>query len=215
MLTMLKIEDITMGYAGKPVINLDELILPEGGQCLVTGSSGGGKTTLLYAIAGLMPILSGRIVINGIDITKLREAEMDHFRGVNIGIIFQTLHLMHSLTVMENLMLASYAVGVPPKMPHIEEVLRKLNIYDKKDALPYSLSQGQAQRTAIARAMLHSPKLIIADEPTSSLDDRNCDAVIALIKEVAQETNAALVIATHDGRVKPHFDNIIHFENAS
>jgi len=209
---MLSIEDIVVGYNDKPVINLDKLSIPESGQCLITGSSGGGKTTLLYAIAGLIPIQSGKITINGIDISKLRETEMDHFRGIHLGIIFQTLHLMRSLTVMENLLLASYAVNMPPKPEHIEELLHRLDIYEKKDELAHNLSQGQAQRVAIARAVLHSPKLIIADEPTSSLDDKNCEAVIEIIKEVAKETGAALLIATHDSRIKAHFEKIIHFE---
>lgn len=212
MLNMLKMENVTLGYGNKPVIHLDKLILPEGGQCLITGASGGGKTTLLYAIAGLIPVIDGTITINGIDIGKLRETEMDHFRGINLGIIFQTLHLMRSLTVMENLLLASYAVSVLPKLTHIEEILRRLDIYDKRDAYPHNLSQGQAQRVAIARAVLHRPKLIIADEPTSSLDDKNCSSVIAIIKEVAKETEAALLIATHDSRIKAHFSNILQFE---
>lgn len=209
---MLKLENLTVGYEGKPVITMHSLALGERDQCLVTGSSGSGKTSLLYAIAGLMPIMKGRIVVNGLDITRLPEVEMDRFRGVNIGIIFQTLHLMRSLTVTENLLLSSYAVGTPPDLLHIERTLRRLDIYDKRDALPNNLSQGQAQRVGIARAIMHYPKLILADEPTSSLDDRNCETVIALIKEVAEETGAALLIATHDGRVKAHFSNVINFE---
>jgi len=208
---MLKIENIAIGYEGKPVVSLDTLVLNEREQCLITGSSGSGKTSLLYAIAGLMPIISGRIVVNGLDITRLPEMEMDRFRGVNIGIIFQTLHLMRSLTVTENLLLASYAVGIPPDILHIERMLRRLDIYDKRNALPASLSQGQAQRVGIARAVMHYPKLILADEPTSSLDDRNSETVIALIKEVAEETGAALLIATHDSRVKAHFHNVLNF----
>ena len=209
---MLKMEHVTTGYQGKPVIYLDKLSLPERGQCLITGASGGGKTTLLYVIAGLMPVWSGRVVINGIDITLLKEQEMDRFRGVQLGIIFQTLHLVPSLTVMENLLLASYAVNMPPNHEYMEEILHRLDIYDKKDSLPHRLSQGQAQRVAIARAVLHHPRLIIADEPTSSLDDKNCESVIMLIRQVAEETGAALLIATHDSRIKAHFSNIIHFE---
>ncbi len=210
---MLRIEHVTMGYEGKPVIYVDSLLLPERGQCLITGASGGGKTTLLYVIAGLMPVISGRIIIDGIDITLLKEAEMDRFRGVQLGIIFQTLHLVPSLTVMENLLLASFAVNMPPNTEYMDEILHRLGMYEKKNSLPQHLSQGQAQRVAIARAVLHRPKLIIADEPTSSLDDKNCEAVITLIKQVAEETGAALLIATHDSRLKAHFSNVIHFEN--
>ena len=209
---MLKIKDLTLGYDSKPVIYLDKLNIEEGGQCLITGASGGGKTTLLYAIAGLLPAISGTIKINGIDITNLKENEMDRFRGINIGIIFQTLHLMPSLTVMENLELASYAVNVLPDKAQCENILNRLDLYDKKDSLPEALSQGQAQRVAIARAILHNPKIIIADEPTSSLDDASCESVIKIIKEIAEETKAALLIATHDSRVKVNFKRTVHFE---
>lgn len=212
---MLKIENASIGYAGQAILRIPSLQLPERGQCLVTGSSGGGKTTLLYAIAGLIPVLEGSIMIDRIDITRLKEVEMDRFRGVNLGVIFQTLQLMPSLTVMENLMLASYAVNMPPNTQYIKHVLDKLSIYDRRDYLPCRLSRGQAQRVAIARAVLHMPKLLLADEPTASLDDANCETVVAIIKELAEETGAALLIATHDSRLKPHFGNIIHFEKAS
>lgn len=201
-----------LGYDGKPLVGLDKLSIPERGQCLITGASGGGKTTLLYAIAGLLPVFSGKIFVGGLDITRLSEKEMDRFRGVNIGIIFQNLHLMPALTVMQNLELASYAVNLPPLRERSEEMLRRLDMWDKKDFLPEKLSQGQAQRVAIARAVLLKPRLIIADEPTSSLDDASCESVIALIKDVAEESGAALLIATHDSRVKAHFKRIVHFE---
>ena len=175
---MLNIERVTLGYEGKPVLNFKGLDLPKGGHCLLSGTSGSGKTTLLYAIAGLNPVISGRITINGTEVTALSEARQDYFRGQNIGIIFQTLHLVKSLTVLENLLLASYLVGHPQDTDSVITLLKKLGIEDKKDAMPSRLSQGQAQRVAIARAVLNKPKLILADEPTSSLDDKNCAEVI-------------------------------------
>ncbi|HEU5048136.1 MAG TPA: ATP-binding cassette domain-containing protein [Rickettsiales bacterium] len=211
---MLKIDNLSIGYGNKPILMIPSLDLPERGECLVTGSSGGGKTTLLYAIAGLVPVLSGSIIIDRIDITRLKEAEMDRFRGVNLGVIFQTLQLMPSLTVMENLMLACYAVNMPPNMQYITHVLNKLGIYERRDYLPSQISRGQAQRVAIARAVMHMPRLLLADEPTASLDDANCETVLEIIRELAEETGAALMIATHDSRVKPHFRNVIHFEKA-
>ncbi len=207
---MLSISNIALGYGDKPVLQLTGLELPKGGQCLITGASGSGKTTLLYAIAGLISVMSGKMMVGGADIGKLSEAERDHFRGQHIGMIFQTLHLVKSLTVLDNLLLASYLAGVPPQHQRASEVLKKLDIHDKRDELPERLSQGQAQRVAIARAVLHRPALILADEPTSSLDDSACETVINLIKEVAQDTGAALVISTHDSRVKSHFGNVIN-----
>ncbi|MEI6729729.1 MAG: ATP-binding cassette domain-containing protein [Pseudomonadota bacterium] len=209
---MLDAQDITLGYNGKPVINLDKLQLASGEQCLFTGASGGGKTTLLYGIAGLMPVISGKIFINGTETTALSEKERDSFRGRNIGIIFQNLHLMPSLSVIDNLMLASYAAGLPQNKSNAESLLERLDISEIRDAMPGTLSQGQAQRVAIARAVLHTPPLIIADEPTSSLDDKNADSVIGLLKQVAREYNSALLIVTHDSRIKAHFKRVVCFE---
>src|SRR5579864_4649406 len=103
---MLSISDVTLGYHGRPVLHMGSLELPAGGQCLVTGASGSGKTTLLYAIAGLVKVMKGSIAVNGTDIAALPEAARDRFRGRHIGIIFQTLHLVKSLSVIDNLLLA-------------------------------------------------------------------------------------------------------------
>jgi putative ABC transport system ATP-binding protein len=153
--------------------------------------------------------MAGTITVGGTDLTTLSEAALDHFRGRRIGMIFQTLHLMRSLSVLDNLLLASYVAGLPQKREHARQLLAELGIAEKADALPEALSQGQAQRVAIARAVLHRPALILADEPTSSLDDEACAVVIGLIRQVARETGAALVISTHDSRVKEHFNQII------
>jgi putative ABC transport system ATP-binding protein len=206
---MLNISRITLGYQSQAVLEFDGLELPKGGQCLITGASGSGKTTLLYAIAGLVRVMAGRIVVGNTDITTLSEAALDHFRGQQIGMIFQTLHLMRSLTVLDNLLLASYVSDLPQQPERAQALLTELGIADKADALPETLSQGQAQRVAIARAVLHRPALILADEPTSSLDDDACAGVIGLIRRVARETGATLVISTHDCRVKEHFSHII------
>ncbi len=206
---MLSVTNVTLGYNGQPVVKLPGFELEHGGQCLISGPSGSGKTTLLYSIAGLVDVISGDIVVNGVSVPKLSEAGRDHMRGKTIGIIFQTLHLVKSLTVMENLMLAPYMAGLKQDRAHAEAVLVQLGIHEKRNALPSQLSQGQAQRVAIARAMMHNPELILADEPTSSLDDASCDAVIGLIKNTAQIHNASLVISTHDSRLKKHFTNVV------
>jgi putative ABC transport system ATP-binding protein len=210
---MLDIKDVTLGYDGKMVGHLPALKLNKGEVCLITGASGSGKTTLLYAIAGLLPVMEGKIAIHGTDITALAEAARDHFRGKHIGIIFQTLHLVRSLSVLDNLMLASYAANMPQNKDHAIATLKRIGLQDKLHALPGELSQGQAQRVAIARAVLNRPSLILADEPTSSLDDDTCHKVITLIRDVAEEVGATLLIATHDSRVKPHFKNIVELED--
>lgn len=212
---MLQIENIAVGYGAQPVLRLKSLSLPRGGQCLLTGPSGSGKTSLLYAIAGLLPLQSGSIAIDGTQLASLSESQRDRFRGRHIGIIFQTLHLIKSLSVLDNLLLSSYVAGLPQQRGRAVELLRQLGVYDKKDAMPHQLSQGQAQRVAIARSVLQGPSLLLADEPTSSLDDDSCAAVISLIKQVAQDANAALLISTHDSRVKAHFSEMVHIRGAA
>ena len=206
---MLHISQVALGYHNQAVLQFEGLDLPQKGECLLTGPSGSGKTTLLYAIAGLIRVMSGQISIAGTDITQLTEAELDQFRGRQIGMIFQTLHLVRSLNVLDNLLLASYVTGLPAQRQRALELLEQLGIADKTNALPGALSQGQAQRVAIARAVLQRPTLILADEPTSSLDDTSCAAVIDLIRQAARESGATLLISTHDSRVKEHFSQVV------
>jgi ABC-type lipoprotein export system ATPase subunit len=212
---MLSITRSTIGYGKKPVLDFPGMELVHGSQCLLIGPSGSGKTTLLYAMAGLAEVLDGRVSLNETEITGLTEAARDRFRGANIGIIFQTLHLVKSLSVINNLLLASYLAGLPQRRERAIALLEKLGIGQKQDQMPATLSQGQAQRVAIARAVLHEPALILADEPTSSLDDSNATAAVDLICEVARETGASLVVATHDARIKPRFQTVIEIGGAS
>jgi putative ABC transport system ATP-binding protein len=212
---MLTVAPSTIGYSEKPILQFPGMELADGAQCLLIGPSGSGKTTLLYALAGLANVMTGGVHLNGTEITALPEAERDRFRGKNVGIIFQTLHLVKSLTVLDNLLLASYLGGLSQRPQRAIALLDKLGIVHKKNHMPATLSQGQAQRVAIARAVLNDPVLILADEPTSSLDDVSAASAIGLIREVAAENGASLVVATHDARVKPHFKTVIEIGGAS
>ena len=151
---------------------------------------------------------SGSINLYGQDISKLTQHQIDKFRGQNIGIVFQKPHFVNSLTVKENLQLAQY-LGNKKDDSRIVDILSSLDILDKENKNPKKLSQGEKQRASIAMAIVNSPKLILADEPTSSLDDENCERVIKLLKKQASDFNAQLIVITHDNRLKKHFKKTI------
>ena len=200
---MIETKSLKFSYDGKFVFEFPNIKLKNGENLLILGNSGIGKSTLLHNLAGILTPQSGSIKIFGNDISKFSEIEIDKFRGENIGIIFQRPHFVNSLTVKENLQLAKY-LGKNLE-GDINETLRSLKILDKIDKKPNDLSQGEKQRVSIAIAIINSPKLILADEPTSSLDDSNCNNVINILKEQASKKNAQLIVITHDSRLKKHF----------
>jgi len=202
---MLELEGLRQDAAGHTILALDEWRVAKGEHWLVIGPSGSGKTTLLNLIAGLLRPTEGRVVVAGQDIEALPANQRDRFRGRYIGIVFQTLHLVDALTVEGNLRLAQYLAGVKQDLARIRDVLGSLGIADKMNAKPRALSQGEAQRVAIARAVINRPSLVLADEPSSALDDANCGQVIDLLEDQATAAGATLVIATHDQRVKDRF----------
>lgn len=180
---------------------------------LILGDSGSGKTTLLNIIAGLLKPSEGDIFIKNIDLYKLKGNALDYFRGNNIGIVFQKLQLIKSLNVKDNLLVANYLAGKQVETKLAKELLTRLGIEKKMNEKIGSLSVGQQQRVAIARAMMNKPSLLIADEPTSSLDDKNCDIVINLLLDEAKNNDSSLLITTHDHRIKKYFENKINIEN--
>lgn len=211
---MLSIHDLSVGYDKKIVASLPTLQVQSGQSYLLKGHSGSGKTTLLNAIAGLGHRMNGRILLNDTEIYQLGEAERDVFRGRNIGIIFQTLHLVKSLTVLDNLFLSPYVTGQTQDRSTAITLLQKLGLADLADRAASNVSQGQAQRIALARALLVRPKLILADEPTSSLDDESSKKTMDLLISTCRYAGAALVVASHDARITPAFDTVITLESA-
>ena len=205
---MIQTKKLNFKYNDQAAFSFPDINLRKNENLLIIGSSGIGKTTLLHLLAGLLQSDSGSINLYGQDISKLTQYELDRFRGQNIGIVFQKPHFVNSLTVKENLQLAQY-LGNKVSQGRIHDILSSLNILDKKNKNPKKLSQGEKQRACIAMAIVNSPKLILADEPTSSLDDENCDRVIKLLKKQASEFNAQLVVITHDNRLKKHFKKSI------
>src|SRR5688572_7363560 len=163
--------------------------------------------TLLHILAGILRPSSGSASVAGQELPALRPAALDRFRGRNIGLVLQRLHLIPSLTVLDNLLLAQYLAGLPQDRARAEEALAALDLRDKGEAHPHELSFGQAQRVAVARAMVNRPKLLLADEPTSNLDDARCLQALELLQAQARACSATLVIATHDQRIRARIPN--------
>mgnify|MGYP001494466775 FL=1 len=205
---MISTKGLNFKYNEQASFSFPDINLGKDENLLIIGSSGIGKTTLLHLLAGLLESNSGSINLYGRDISKLTQHQIDKFRGQNIGIVFQKPHFVNSLTVKENLQLAQY-LGNKKDQNRIIDILSSLDILDKKNKKPKKLSQGEKQRASIAMAIVNSPKLILADEPTSSLDDENCDRVIKLLKKQASEFKAQLIVITHDNRLKKHFKKSI------
>ena len=204
---MISIKSVAHSYNGTSKISFKDWQINDGEQWLLLGESGSGKTTLLHALTGILKPTEGEVYIADTSIYQLSAKQLDQFRGRKIGIIFQRPHLIKSLTIEENLKLAQSCAKLPEDLNRIDEVLQSLAIGDKKKAYPSELSQGQLQRVSIARAVINKPTLLIADEPTSSLDDKNAESVLALLMEQSKLNNATLVVATHDKRVKDAFTN--------
>jgi putative ABC transport system ATP-binding protein len=205
---MIKTKEVKFNYDNQVFFDFPNINLKSGENLLIIGNSGIGKTTLLHLLAGLLKLNSGSIELFGKELRKLSSYQLDRFRKNNIGIIFQRPHFVNSLTVKENLQLAQYIANKKDDN-RIESILKNLNIFDKSNKITNKLSQGEKQRASIALAIVNSPKLILADEPTSSLDDNNCSNVIKLLKKQATEFGAQLIVITHDSRLKKHFKKSI------
>jgi ABC-type lipoprotein export system ATPase subunit len=206
---MISTKNITFSYNKDQTFIMPDLFCQAGNTILVTGNSGKGKTTYLHILAGLLQPNSGEIVIDNKEITHLKGSKADKFRGKNIGVVFQKSHFIASLSVLENLEMASWLATGKKHKVRAKELLQKLDISEQAHKLPSQLSVGQQQRVSIARALMNEPKVLLADEPTSSLDDKNADNVIELLENLSKEYKTALIIVTHDSRIKEKFTNQI------
>jgi ABC-type lipoprotein export system ATPase subunit len=204
---MFALDKLRHAYDGVNVLRVEAWYVEQGAHWLVLGPSGSGKTTLLHVLAGILIPVAGSVTIASQDLAALRPAQLDRFRGQHIGIVLQRLHLVSSLTVMNNILLAQYMAGVSQDRERVRDVLTSLDIADKADARPHELSFGQAQRVAVARAVVNRPRLLLADEPTSNLDDGRCMQALDLLETQARACGATLVIATHDQRIKTRVAN--------
>jgi len=174
---------------------------------LILGQSGTGKTTFLHLLALLLRPKSGSVIIDQTDLTQLSAAQTAAFRAKHIGIVYQKPHFVSSLSVIDNLLLANYLASKPQQKALVRELAGQLGFSEHLNKKTNQLSQGEQQRVSIARAVMNQPNLILADEPTSSLDDDNTERVVQLLREQSTQIGAGLVIVTHDQRLKDAFPN--------
>ena len=202
----IQVENVRFQYADEPGVAVDRFELEIGRSVAVLGPSGCGKSTFLHLLAGLLSPNAGAIRLLDQDLASMNAAAADRFRGANLGLVMQRLHLIKALTVRENIQLAIKLGRSNAPASTIDALLERLDLANVAHQKPSTLSQGQAQRTAIARALVNSPRIVLADEPPSALDDANAAEAIALLKAVVADSGAALLVVTHDQRVRGALD---------
>ncbi len=207
-----RLEDLTHAYTSRGerrvAVRIPELDIESQSSLCLVGSSGSGKTTLLNILAGIVVPTSGRVYLGETNLFALNESERDRLRSKSIGCVFQTFNLLQGLSVLENLTLAQRFAGIPTAQARrrAHELLEMLNLLDRAQARPSELSVGEQQRVAIARAVSKAPSLVLADEPTASLDDRSAEAAIDLL--IAHSSQCTLLVATHDARLLGRFRSV-------
>ena len=184
---MLEVKSLTFTHEGHKQICFPDISLSNNEGLIVLGNSGSGKTTLINLIAGLIKADSGDITLNQTKYNELSLDDLDIFRGKNIGLIFQKPHFIRNLTVFENLSLSTHLSRNKVRKEIFEETLSEVGLSEKVNMRPNELSEGEQQRLSIAMALVKEPALILADEPTSSLDDNNCNKVISLLKKYSEK----------------------------
>ena len=200
---MFELVDVVHRYRAVPAVALPHWRVGQGEAWLLSGPSGCGKSTVLHLLAGLLVPTHGAVRVAGVDLATLSEGARDRWRGRTVGLVPQRLHLVGPLTVRDNLRLAQSLPGLTVDDDRITALLEAVRVADLQDRYPRELSQGQAQRVAVARAVINRPALLLADEPTANLDDAHAAQALELLRAQAVEAGATLVVASHDNRVKP------------
>jgi len=191
-----------------------DLAIPRGQFAAVMGPSGSGKSTLLGLLAGLDTPSSGRIILDGEDITGLEEDALAVLRGRKIGFVFQSYHLIPTLTAEENVMLPLELSGhATDGAERARELLESVGLLDRRDHYPVQLSGGEQQRVALARALINKPAIVLADEPTGNLDSKNSHVVLGMLRQSNQELGQTVLMITHNPEAAKYGDRIIHMRD--
>ncbi len=203
---MLAVKSLVHHYGTRVALRVDDFTLERGEHCALIGPSGSGKTTLLHVLAGILPPAAGEVRLDGEDL--YRPARADRWRGARIGVVPQKLHLLGGLSALDNVRIAQYFAGGVDDAA-ARELLAALGLGERTGARPAELSLGEQQRVAIARAAVNRPRLLLADEPTSSLDDASAAAAVELLLAAAERVGSLLVVATHDARIRNRFRRVV------
>ncbi|MEK7293700.1 MAG: ABC transporter ATP-binding protein [Nitrospirota bacterium] len=210
---MISVKNLTMRLSagGQAVTILDDVSLdiPTKQMVAIVGPSGSGKSTLLGLIAGLDKPTTGSIILDGVDITRLPEREMTRYRRQKIGYIFQSFHLIPTLTAQENVAVPLELNGDPAARKRAEELLAAVGLRDRSGHYPVQLSGGEQQRVAVARAFACRPPILLADEPTGNLDSATGRQVIDLLLGLNRDHGSSLVLVTHDAALASHAERIV------
>ncbi len=214
---MLEIRNLQKSYSepsGNRLLILDipQLDIAEGEQVVLRGESGGGKTTLLHIISGIITADCGSIKLDGTELTKFSEATRDRIRADKMGYVFQTFNLLPAFTALENVRLGMTFARKKMNAERGKELLNKVGLSDRMHYLPSQLSVGQQQRVAVARALANRPRLLLADEPTANVDPSNQKRIIDLIKDVCREESVAILLVTHSDEIANRFERIERLE---
>ena len=207
-MTILAGESLTRTFGDVRAVDGVSLRVASGEAILILGPNGSGKTTLLSMLGGLLQPTSGRVLIAGTDVTAMSEQARCGFRLRTIGFIFQSFHLLNALTARENVQLVlDLAHDSDPD--RAETLLDELGVRQRADFLPHAMSGGEKQRVAIARALANDPAILLADEPTGSLDSQAGEATIRLLCDSARRHGKAVIIVSHDTRIVPRVDRVL------
>ncbi|MEZ6005825.1 MAG: ABC transporter ATP-binding protein [Planctomycetota bacterium] len=214
---LLELRDVVKAYdtpegARHEVLRIPEFRLAARDQVALAGTSGSGKSTFLNVIAGMVRPDSGRVMLDGQEVTALPEAARDALRARTIGYVFQTFHLLGAYSALENVVLGM-AFGPGPDPALARALLERLGLGERLHYRPHQLSVGQQQRVALARALANRPKLVLADEPTGNLDPGNAREALGLLRDLCTEHGAALLLVSHDPAVLAQFETRRDFDS--
>lgn len=196
-------------------VNNINLTVNKGEFVAITGKSGSGKSTLLHILGGVDEPTSGEVIIDGINLQKLKDDKLTTFRRTNIGLIYQFYNLIPVLNVKENIILPISLEGVKVDENYFEEIIKTLDLKKRLNHLPNELSGGQQQRVAIGRAIINHPKIILADEPTGNLDSKNSKKIINMLKYYNKTYGQTIIMITHDDTLAKMADRVITFKDGT